>query len=348
MLTCPVCGDAVAAEDAFCEHCGHALRGEGAPGAGGVAAAPTVPDTAGSQPPCARCGARVSGGACTECGLRRRTGDHSELRLGTGAAGVSDRGLRHERNEDAMALRAVDLPGAGDRAAGSATAAVVCDGVSSSPRPDSAAAAAVEAGATALAASLESGQGTAEALSAALRRAAVTVAALAEAPGQAPACTFVGAAVPASGGPLGVAWVGDSRAYWVSEGRPAAPSALLTRDDSWSEAMVAMHVLSPEEAAVSPHAHTLTAWLGADYSGAAGRVAAFDPGGAGRLLLCSDGLWNHLPEPAELAGLVRGAGADPLAAARACVRFALERGGRDNVTAVVIDVPGPRTGEGVR
>lgn len=295
MPTCPVCGEPAAAEDAFCEHCGHPLRRTGG-------AAQSVAGAAVEAPaPCARCGARLTEGACTGCGLRRRPGDHTELRL-TAAAGVSDRGLRHERNADAMAVRSADAPGAGALPAGPVTAAVVCDGVSSSPRPDSAAAAAAESGAAVLATSLESGQGTAESLSAALRRAAGAVAVLAESPVRAPACTFVGAAVPAAGGPLAVAWVGDSRAYWIGHGRPAAPSALLTRDDSWSEAMVAMNVLDPQEAAAAPQAHALTAWLGADYGGAAGRVAAFDPGGAGRLLLCSDGVWNHLPEPAGLAG----------------------------------------------
>src|SRR5947199_152444 len=55
--------------------------------------------------------------------------DHAEVDLGP-AAGVSDRGLRHHRNEDAMALAAEQAP---DRPA---VVAVGCDGVSSSARPD--------------------------------------------------------------------------------------------------------------------------------------------------------------------------------------------------------------------
>src|SRR2546429_7509589 len=57
--------------------------------------------------------------------------DHAEVDLGP-AAGVSDRGLRHHRNEDAMALAAEQAPD------GPAVVAVVCDGVSSSARPDGA------------------------------------------------------------------------------------------------------------------------------------------------------------------------------------------------------------------
>ncbi|MES2711158.1 MAG: serine/threonine-protein phosphatase, partial [Pseudomonadota bacterium] len=52
-----------------------------------------------------------------------------------------------------------------------------------------------------------------------------------------------------------------------------------------------------------------------------------------RFLLCSDGLFKALPE-AEIAGIMAtGQGANAL------VDLAVERGARDNVTAVVVDVP---------
>src|SRR5213075_966385 len=57
--------------------------------------------------------------------------DHAEVDLGP-AAGVSDRGRRHHRNEDAMALAAEQAPD------GPAVVAVACDGASSSARPDEA------------------------------------------------------------------------------------------------------------------------------------------------------------------------------------------------------------------
>src|SRR5258707_13508042 len=69
--------------------------------------------------------------------------DHAEVDLGP-AAGVSDRGLRHHRNEDAMALAAEQAPD------GPAVVAVVCDGVSSSARPDEASQAAAQAALPAL------------------------------------------------------------------------------------------------------------------------------------------------------------------------------------------------------
>ncbi|MGH3264300.1 MAG: protein phosphatase 2C domain-containing protein, partial [Trebonia sp.] len=66
-------------------------------------------------------------------------------------AGVSDRGLRHARNEDAMHFAVADTD------AGPVAVAIVCDGVSSAPRPDEASWAAVNAGITLLAEGAERG-----------------------------------------------------------------------------------------------------------------------------------------------------------------------------------------------
>ena len=84
----------------------------------------------------------------------------------------------------------------------------------------------------------------------------------------------------------------------------------------------------------------VTGWVGADLSGAAPHVTRFEPPGPGALLLCSDGLWNYQPEAAKLAGqALPGALTDPLGAAAALVNFALESGGMDNVTVVLIPFP---------
>src|SRR5258708_29173755 len=78
--------------------------------------------------------------------------DHAEVALGP-AAGVSDRGLRHPRNEDAMALAAEQAPD------GPAVVAVVCDGVSSSARPDEASQVAAQAALPVLVAAVPAGGG---------------------------------------------------------------------------------------------------------------------------------------------------------------------------------------------
>src|SRR5581483_1673427 len=106
---------------------------------------------------CGDCGATAVGedGFCEECGLRQAGGrEHVEIELaapsGTGpaqAAGISDRGLRRARNEDALAM--VALPGA--------VCAVVCDGVASVPGSEEAARLAAETGVAVLARSLSAG-----------------------------------------------------------------------------------------------------------------------------------------------------------------------------------------------
>src|SRR5215469_6608884 len=121
--------------------------------------------------------------------------DHADLNLGL-AAGVTDRGLRHQRNEDAIALASVHGP------EGPVPLAVVSDGVSSSPRPDEASVAAVRAAIGILAASAEAGEDMAEASAAAVRAAADALAKLAEFTGGVDAgeASEAGAGARATGG----------------------------------------------------------------------------------------------------------------------------------------------------
>lgn len=278
---CPACGTLVLVGEAFCEQCGHAL---------GVAG-------------CTACGAPAVGadGYCENCGmLQPSERDHVEIELEV-AAGVSDRGLRHSRNEDAMALTA----------AGTMAVGVVCDGVSTSPRPEEASQTAADTAVAALAKQLGEGTDPETATRAAVRLAAEAVVALAEQGEDAPACTYVSAV--AGGRQVTVGWVGDSRAYWLGSG---SGSEVLTGDDA------------------TPGTHMLTAWLGADAGEVVPHVRTFTPDGPGVVLLCSDGLWNYYPEPSALAAVALNA--TPRAAAQRLVRLALEAGGHDNITVVVI------------
>ena len=104
--------------------------------------------------------------------------------------------------------------------------------------------------------------------------------------------------------------------------------------------MVARGVLDAPTAMADARAHTITRWLGADGEPEPG-VVTLRPAGSGVLLLCSDGLWNYLPDPADLAALTLPlVGRDgPFAAASALTAVALDSGGHDNITAVVIPVP---------
>ncbi|GAA0992103.1 hypothetical protein GCM10009555_080620 [Acrocarpospora macrocephala] len=276
---CPTCGTLVLVGEAYCEQCGHALGAAG----------------------CTACGAQAVGadGYCENCGMLQPSGrDHVEIELEV-AAGVSDRGLRHSRNEDAMALTV----------AGTVVAGVVCDGVSTSPRPEEASQTAADTAAAALAKHLEEGADPETATREAVRLAAEAVVALALPGEDAPACTYVSAV--AGGRQVTIGWVGDSRAYWLGSG-----SELLTGDDA------------------TPGTHMLTAWLGADAGHVMPRIRTFTPDGPGVVLLCSDGLWNCYPEPTALAAVALNA--TPRAAAQRLTRLALEAGGHDNITVLVI------------
>src|SRR5690349_9085932 len=56
----------------------------------------------------------------------------------------------------------------------------------------------------------------------------------------------------------------------------------------------------------------------------------------GILLLCSDGLWNYLPDADDLARIC--AGHDAATAATALVDYALAAGGQDNITVAVLSI----------
>jgi serine/threonine protein phosphatase PrpC len=265
--------------------------------------------------------------------------DHAEVDLGP-AAGVSDRGLRHHRNEDAMALAAEQTPD------GPAVVAVVCDGVSSSARPDEASQEATQAALPVLVAAVQAGGDLGAASLAAVAAARQAIADLQGPGGDTSATTFVSAV--ASGYEVTLCWLGDSRAYWL--GQPAEESLPLTRDDSVAGGMVAAGLVDEAAAMASPHAHVLTRWLGgeaadlADDPERAAHVERFTPPGAGALLICSDGLWNYMAESADLAGLaLPKALTDPLAAAADMVKFAVDAGGADNITVVLIPYLGPET-----
>ncbi|TYB49467.1 PP2C family protein-serine/threonine phosphatase [Actinomadura chibensis] len=365
---CHGCGQPVRRGERFCEQCG---RPAPAPpvhpsGPGGMPPAPpaarpvqppgdAAPVTRAERPApagaratradlpviseCEDCGGGVIGadGYCEECGLRRASSadsarGHVETDLGPLAAAVSDRGLRRRRNEDAVSLAA--LP--------AGACAVVCDGVATAPGSDEASRRAADAAAAVLSGRVGVGMDPRAATRAAAERAAEVVTSLATGrnPDDAPACTFVSAVVDRTG--VTVGWVGDSRAYWLAPGG----SSLLTRDDSWAARMVERGELSEAAAWADRRAHVLTAWLGADAGAVEARVTAFRPAVPGLVMLCSDGLWNHLPEPSALAAVAFAAGAadpaGPAGAARRLLRAALDAGGHDNVTVAVIPYPTSR------
>lgn len=289
-------------------------------------------------------------GYCENCGhAQPRERDHMEQELGSVAA-VSDRGLRHHRNEDAFAVSSTALPDGSP-----AVIAIVCDGVSSATRPDDASAAAATTANESLLDSLPRGAHPQQAMHEAIVAAAEAVNSLAAAPAEAmehdphrhqnaPACTLVGAVAVA--GLLVVGWVGDSRAYWVPDDRGGRP-ARLTEDDSWAAQMVAAGLMTEAEAYADERAHAITGWLGADAYELEPHTAAFKPDRPGVVVVCTDGLWNYAEAAEEMARVLpRDAAGRPLGAAQVLVGHALDGGGHDNVTVAVLPFAVPPQGAG--
>ena len=145
--------------------------------------------------------------------------------------------------------------------------------------------------------------------------------------------TGVGLAVVDNGGVT--SWlvfnVGDSRAYAYTEGALIQ----ISRDHSFVQELVDAGELSAEEARTHPNRNVVTRALGADPEVKPDYwVRPIRPGE--RYLLCSDGLSGEVDD-ATLASILA-SGLPPDEAAATLVGLALEAGGRDNVTAVIVDV----------
>lgn len=324
--TCPSCGAEVAPEDGYCEECGADLlvrRSE----------PPAADPGACRSPQCAN--TSYADGYCDQCGAPAPDPrDRLERDLGP-VAGVSDRGLRHSRNEDDMAFAVI-----GDRGGPPIPVIVVCDGVSASYKPETASAAAALAAREQLVLALRRGENPQSATLAAFEEAHKAVCALPPDPADETngrASTMVTVVVGAR--ELTVGWVGDARVYWLG-----AEPRRLTTDDSWAGRMIADGTLTEEEAFKSPLAHTILRWLGPGAPEDPANLAVFEPDGPGLVLACSDGLWNYVPDQADLAHLASGGFGGLLATASALTAVALEGGGHDNITAVLAAWP-PRAPE---
>ena len=357
-VTCPVCSAPVGAGERYCEACGAELSpteaaaepaaepaAEAATRTTDEAPAATLPERSG-PPACHECGGVIADdGYCTQCGAKARSPrDHFTEQPSSWVAGSCDRGVRHHRNEDALALDARAEPG-------SHAVLVVCDGVSNSVDSDIASLAAARAARDVLARATSGGIGTAAARVAAAAKAletaadaandavvASTVAGPAANPGNPASCTFVAAVVDAT--LLVVGWVGDSRAYWIPEtGEPQ----LLTVDDSYAAEQIANGV-ARAEAETGPQAHAITRWLGSDSSDHVPHTASLDLLTPGWVLACSDGLWNYCSEPADLQALVQKLAPtppEPLTLADALVDWANAQGGIDNITVALARIDPP-------
>ena len=124
--------------------------------------------------------------------------------------------------------------------------------------------------------------------------------------------------------------VGDSRAYLVRDG----DIRQLTDDHTFVNEQVRSGTLTAQEARRHPARNILTRAVGSQDEIEADLIEEdLKPGDL--LLLCSDGLTNMV-EDQEILETLRHDAADPEARCHALVDLANERGGDDNITAVIV------------
>ena len=239
-------------------------------------------------------------------------------------------GLRHETNQDAAAL---GIDGSGHH-----IVLVVADGVSSTEGAEECARVASHTARDYLAATMDQGLPINDDDTVTLFERTFQKAHEAVVSGSGPigACTL--AAAVATHDRIVVGNIGDTRTYWFpDDGDPIR----LSIDDSMAQAQMDLG-LYREEAERGIGAHAITKWIGASATDVAPRVMAYQPQQSGWLLVCSDGLWNHVPDDGDfarlMADLVSKAHTDdhghasPAGVADGLIAYANNCGGHDNIT----------------
>lgn len=239
-------------------------------------------------------------------------------------------GLRHETNQDAAAL---GIDGSGHH-----IVLVVADGVSSTEGAEECARVASHTARDYLTATMDQGLPINDDDTVTLFERTFQKAHEAVVSGSGPigACTL--AVAVATHDRIVVGNIGDTRTYWFpDDGDPVR----LSIDDSMAQAQMDLG-LSREEAERGIGAHAITKWIGASATDVAPRVMAYQPQQSGWLLVCSDGLWNHVPDAGDfarlMADLVSKAHTDdhghasPAGVADGLIAYANNCGGHDNIT----------------
>ena len=124
--------------------------------------------------------------------------------------------------------------------------------------------------------------------------------------------------------------VGDSRAYRLRQGQ----LELLTKDQTMAQMMIDLGKLKPEDVEKSRLKNVLWSALGG--SEASPDTLALEIEWENRMLLCTDGLTKHVNDDEIKEHLGRDASSEAIC--RSLIALALERGGTDNVTVVVVQL----------
>ena len=127
-----------------------------------------------------------------------------------------------------------------------------------------------------------------------------------------------------------IAHLGDSRAYLYRAGALTQ----LTRDHTLVQKFVQRGLIDAATALIHPERHILTKGLGMDLEMKPERTSTLvTPDDL--IMLCSDGLTKMLDDSA-ITSVLSGAKGDPQRACHELIEQALNRGGEDNVTVIVV------------
>ena len=230
-------------------------------------------------------------------------------------AAVTDTGRRREINQDAVFATFPLF--------------VVADGMGGHVGGEIASALTIER----LQAVADSGVVTPKTIEKALHRAVKDIAAHPEATDDGTGTTVTGVFLDTSG--EAAHWVtlniGDSRVYLLRDGAIVQ----ITTDHSVVQELIAAGRLSPEEAENHPYGNVITRAVGPS-DGVTPDYVRLDVVDGDRFVICSDGLTKELTDYGIRHFLEENP--DPADAVTAMLEAALENGGRDNITIVVLDV----------
>jgi PPM family protein phosphatase len=254
------------------------------------------------------------------------------LALTTEAFGLTDVGRKRQHNEDSMLVEPalglfVVADGMGGHAAGEVASARTAEVVKQQIASNPAGLKELEANASPEARNLAAGL-----MEQAVQRACADVyrMAVADPSKRGMGTTFVG--LLARGGKGVIGHVGDSRVYLVRNGQ----CHRLTEDHTLVAAQLKAGTITKEQAATSQYRNVITRAVGIQESVQVDTlIVDMVPGDT--YILCSDGLHGYLQDD-EVAPLV--AAVEPKELPKRLIALANERGGKDNITAVVVTVSG--------
>lgn len=246
-------------------------------------------------------------------------------------AARTDPGKKRQHNEDAMAAMPeqgiyVVADGVGGRAAGEVAAAICVDAFRAAAARIAERVSTFNAQPT-----LEARNGVLIAMDDACQTASRRIYETAESEGKAGMTTTLVVAVFGSGTAF-LCHVGDSRAYLVRNQKLHQ----LTEDHSMVNELVRSGKMTLTEARASRHRHVITRAVGL-YPTVQPSLAAVDIVAGDRFVLCSDGLSDVVPEDVIAT---KGSFDSLDAGAEALLQAALDKGGPDNITIILIDPSG--------